>query len=253
MSSPTDLERQMKRAIRIKINDTVEKHCKGCTVYTANYKEYGQTAAQSKCTAECEVGKELSALGQLLLAGKEPKDENEKEELLPLNKVVTKGMGEQLIREKYLELSGTLTDRRIAEQYNMTPQTLIQKKKKWGITVGKRNAALPQVEKGELPKLTTQESDRFKEQLAQKDAEIIKLKKEIKKLSEEAAIYLEHQQEPSDGPTFHEVLARLGHISIRTEDEQMADLIKQGLFALGSDLDYKVRSGIIEVTTVPSE
>ncbi|GED73097.1 hypothetical protein BRE01_67990 [Brevibacillus reuszeri] len=87
MSSPTDLKRQMKRAIRIKINDTVEKHCKGCTVYTANYKEYGQTAAQSKCTAECEVGKELSALGQLLLAGKESKDENE-EELSPQNKVV---------------------------------------------------------------------------------------------------------------------------------------------------------------------
>ncbi|GED73096.1 hypothetical protein BRE01_67980 [Brevibacillus reuszeri] len=162
-------------------------------------------------------------------------------------------MGEQLIREKYLELSGTLTDRRIAEQYNMTSQTLIQKKKKWGITVGKRNAALPQVGKGELPKLTTQESDSFKEQLARKDAEIIKLKKEIKKLSEEAAIYQEHQQEPSDGPTIQEVLTRLGHISIRTEDEQMADLIKQGLFALGSDLDYRVRSGIIEVTTVPSE
>lgn len=252
MSSPTDLERQMKRAIRIKINDTVEKHCKRCTIYTENYKEYGQTAAQSKCTTECAVGKELSSLGQLLLAGKESKDEDE-EELSSKNRVVTRDMGEQLIREKYLELSGTLTDRRIAEQYNMTPQTLIQKKKKWGITVGKRNAVLPQEVKGELPKLTTQERDSLKEQLAQKDAEIIRLKKEIKKLSDEAATYQQHRPEPSHGPTFHEVLTKLDHISIRTEDEQMADLIKQGLFALGSDLDYKARSGIIEVMTVPCE
>lgn len=241
MGTPTDLERQMKKAIRIKINDTVEKHCKGCTVYTANYKEYGQTTAQSKCTIECVVGKELSALGQLLLAGKEPKDENEKEELSPQNKVVNKGMGEQLIREKYLELSGTLTDRRIAEQYNMTPQTLIQKKKKWGITVGKRNAALPQEGKGELPKLTTQESDSFKEQLDQKDAEIIRLKQEIQKLE---------SQRNDCIPAFQDVFSKLDHLSIKTEDEALADMIKKGLCALGTDLDYKVRSGTIEVTTV---
>lgn len=137
MSDLSKLERKRKKAARVEIGNLIEKHCKSCIIYPANIKRHGQAKAQDLCITDCEIGKKLSALGSHLLT-KQPQKESK---VMVETKEADSDMADELIREKYIELSDTLPDYKIANQFNISVQTLIKRKKKWGIQDRRRNPA----------------------------------------------------------------------------------------------------------------
>lgn len=189
-----------------------------------------------------------------------------------------------LTKEKYLELSGHLPDYKIANQFNISTQALKRRKEGWGIPDRRRNPAkpsnsdntqakgmpdrptpLPTIEKEKDQKAATEEKDEqtsanelrdvilakvalLEQQLQEKDEEIAGLKAKNEQLRDLYEQQIKEIQEAS----IHRLFFRpqdLMHLTIKTDKEDVADNTKRALQKLGVDFDYKVRKGVIEVTT----
>lgn len=186
-----------------------------------------------------------------------------------------------LTKEKYLELSGHLPDYKIANQFNISTQALKRRKEGWGIPDRRRNPAKPRNSENaqakgipdrptslptiENKKVATDEKDEqtsvngqwdvilakvalLEQQLQEKDEEIADLKAKNEQLRDLYEQQIKEIQEAS----FHTLFFRtqdLMHLTIKTDKEDVADNTKRSLQKLGVDFDYKVRKGVIEVTT----
>jgi molecular chaperone GrpE (heat shock protein) len=284
MTSLAEIERRRKKAIRIEINDLIERKCKGCSIYTANYRQYGQTKAQEMCGTDCAIGQQLLALGKQLLSGRPSEDLVDQNATKVQPKEVSNQVADGLTREKYLELCRTLPDYKIANQFNISTQALKRRKEGWGIPDRRRNPAkpsnsentqakgmpdrptpLPTIEKEKDQKAATEEKDEqtsanelrdvilakvalLEQQLQEKDEEIAGLKAKNEQLRELYEQQIKEIQEAS----IHRLFFRpqdLMHLTIKTDKEDVADNTKRALQKLGVDFDYKVRKGVIEVTT----
>jgi hypothetical protein len=284
MTSLAEIERRRKKAVRIKINDLIEKHCKGCSIYTANHKQYGQTKAQEMCGTDCSIGQQLLSLGKQLLTGRPPEEPVDKNTTKTQPKEVSDEVTDGLIREKYLELSQTLPDYKIANQFNISTQALKRRKEEWGIPDRRRNPAKPSnsdnakvkgmpdhpmpsppIEKEKVQKSATKEKDEqqstneerdailskvalLEQQLQEKNEEIAGLRAKNEQLREMYEQQIKEIQEAS----IHRFSFRpqeLMALTIKTDREDVADTTKRALLKLGVDFDYRVRKGIIEVTT----
>lgn len=270
-------DRQRQRAIRIKISDLIDLHCKGCSVYSANQKLHGQAQAQEKCGSDCSIGKQLKSLGRLLLSGRPAKAVQEDiiTQVKP-KKVNPEVADEGLTKEKYLELSNTLPDYKIANQFNIASQTLKRRKAAWGLTK-KRNTNKKDSNKNKgkaTQKLSksmaiheSEEIQKNKVSIKTEELDVIseritQMQKQLQEKTEEAATLKEEneklqklfdQQTKSSGYTGENVLSMFLqgsiHFSITTRNQDAADLARRTLQNLGIDLDYRVRNGVIEVTT----
>lgn len=281
MAAPTEVDRKKQRETRIAIGDLIEQNCKGCSTFAENHKRFGQSQAQGLCTAECDIGKQLFLLGQTLLTGRKPTPPVELNETLTKQKKVNQPLADELIREKYLELSGSLPDHKIANQFNVSTQTLKRRKKEWGLTDKRRNPAKPVNTDTDKPKrkpgrpksMSAVESTKdrtIKEEsilqpaktpsgdetkiaeleimLRSKQEEVLLLKAENERLK---SMYEQQIKEiqGANSNSFPVLLQDFLGFTLTTRNEDAADIARRVLQQIGADLDYRVRSGIFEVTT----
>ncbi|MDR4997876.1 zinc-finger domain-containing protein [Brevibacillus parabrevis] len=139
MAAP-EVDRKKQRETRIAIGDLIERHCKGCSTYAENHKQFGQSQAQGMCTANCGIGKQLFTLGQSLLTERTADCSIEADVSMDERKKVN-GLDKTLTKETYLGLCASTPDYKIANQYNISTQTLIRWKKEWGIQVRRKHPA----------------------------------------------------------------------------------------------------------------
>lgn len=273
------MEREKQKATRIEIGDLIERHCKECSTVTMNRKKYGQFKASTMCTTDCTIGKKLFELGQSLLTGRTPKNTIVDKPLTTETKKVKKPLEEKLIREKYLELSSTMPDYKIANQFNVSAQTLKRRKKEWGLTDKRRNPAkapkatrttekkragrpplsarpteliktaeLPPSEGSQQPQISnTARVTELEKKALEQEGELLLLKAENERLHakcDEQHRKIVQIEEGRSADILHDFL----RFMLTTRNEEAAENAKRALRQLGVDLDYRVRSGIIQVT-----
>ncbi|MGF9822577.1 zinc-finger domain-containing protein [Brevibacillus agri] len=278
MAAPTEVDRKKQRETRIAIGDLIEQNCKGCSTFAENHKRFGHYQAQGLCTAECDIGKQLFLLGQTLLTGRKPKPPVELNETSTKQRRVNQPLAEELIREKYIELSQSLPDYKIANQFDMSVQTLRRRKREWGLDDKRRNPARATRANGssekkqpsrppQMPKL----AERIGTAVLPPDgsgqqpqnSEIAKIAElEIKAIKQEEELLIlkaenerlrvkcdeQVQQQFLEGRSIAFFQDFLGFM-LTTRNEEAAEEAKRTLLQIGVDFDYRVRSGVIEVTT----
>ncbi|GED53520.1 zinc-finger domain-containing protein [Brevibacillus borstelensis] len=282
MTVLTTGERKKKKETRIAINNYIDRYCVDCKKITENRKKYGQYKAQELCNTDCEIGKKLLTLGKALLSGRSI-TEDDIEPLKEDTEVNQEGCEtvDELTRGKYLELSGTMPDYKIANQYNISTQTLNRRKKEWAIEdrrlspakptdLDKRKAkgrpgrprVKPADDSPEMPLVKNpaeqppsaqpiedvEKVSELERKLDVKENEINRLKAENAELRD----MYEQQTKEIQAANLHSFSLFLQgalRFSITTKNEDAADTARRTLQKLGTDLDYRVRSGVIEVTT----
>lgn len=280
MTAPTEVDRKKQRETRIAIGDLIEQNCKGCSTFAENHKRFGQSQAQGLCTAECDIGKQLFLLGQTLLTGRKPKPPVELNETLTKQKRVNQPLAEELIREKYIELSQSLPDYKIANQFDMSVQTLRRRKREWGLDDKRRNPAKAPKATGSAekrrpsrPPQLTQPAERIgtavlppggggqqpqnteiakiaelENKAIKQEEELLILKAENERLRVKCGEQVRQIKQLREGRSIAIFQDFLGFM-LTTRNEEAAEEAKRTLLQLGVDFDYRVRSRVIEVTT----
>ncbi|RNB72159.1 zinc-finger domain-containing protein [Brevibacillus panacihumi] len=280
MTQSVETDRKRLKAIRVVIGDLIEQNCKGCLTFIDNYKLFGQSQAQALCTSECNVGKQLFILGQSLLTGRTPKSVHEGKKADEPKKV-NDNLEKELSKGTYLELSGSLPDYKIANQYNISAQTLKRMKDEWELPDKRLNPAKSANSNTEEPKRgpgrpkakqvmkddervqTEQKTgvsktdlqlemagklSELEKTLRDKDKTILLLRAENERLQTVFQNQVGALKEKVI-PTFNTFFQDYIQFTFKTKNATAADNVRRTLEEMGADLDYKVRSGVIVVTT----
>lgn len=146
------LDKRERTAVIIKINDVVERHCKGCE-YNKHDKN-GALKDPAFCRSQCATGALLQRLGEYLERGE------------CLMSKITKEVYEALKKEGK-------TDAFIASYFGITQATLSYHKKKWESAADKTTETYDEL------------MQQLKQQLSEKDGLIHTLEKRIEELEAE--------------------------------------------------------------------
>lgn len=146
------LDKRERTAVIIKINDVVERHCKGCE-YNKHDKN-GALKDPTFCRSQCATGALLQRLGEYLERGEY------------LMSKITKEAYETLKKEGK-------TDAFIASYFGITQATLSYHKKKWESAADKKTETYDEL------------MQQLKQQLKEKDGLIHTLEKRIEELEAE--------------------------------------------------------------------
>ncbi|MCM3079618.1 hypothetical protein [Brevibacillus invocatus] len=185
-----------------------------------------------------------------------------------------------LTKELYLRLSVEQPDYKIANEFNISTQMLKRFKDEWEIPDRRLHPAKPlgtdiekpknkpgrpkskppaEFEKKEPVKKTGKQPEtshnfdavrliEMENELQEKDREIGRLRAENKKLQDMYENQIEEIQE-ADVHAVRTLLQDFLQFTFVTKNAAAADNARRTLQQLGSDLDYRVRRGVIEVTT----
>lgn len=189
-------------------------------------------------------------------------------------------MAEELIREKYIELSQSLPDYKIANQFDMSVQTLRRRKREWGLDDKRRNPAKAPKATGSAEKRTSsrtrqlnQPVDRIEtvpfplgeggrqpqnseiakiaeleNKAIKQEEELLILRFENERLRVKCGEQVQQIKQLREGRSISIFQDFLGFMLTTTNDEA-AEEARRTLLQLGVDFDYRVRSRVIEVTT----
>lgn len=186
-----------------------------------------------------------------------------------------------ITKEKYLALSTELPDYKIANQFNISSQSLKRLKDEWELPDRRLNPAKPVkadsektsgkqgrpksapntesvkketiTDKAVQQPRTTPSADATKlvelqDMLRSKQEEVLLLKAENERLKSMYEKQIKEIQEVSSH-SFHMLLHDFLGFTLTTRNEGAADIARRALQQIGVDLDYRVRNGVIEVTT----
>jgi Zinc-finger len=234
MAAPSDMKARQ-RAIRLRINDLMDMHCKGCASNVSHHTSRDAIHHQEVCLTTCAIGKQIRQLGQLLEAkGGERVMGNAPSAI-------------DLTKEKYLEHKAAgLTDSEIRKKYGFKhPNDLTNWKKQNGVE-GVRLGPSPEQRlnisdkpiqqeqsEGMVLKLATEQTENGVEE------RIRYLEKALKAANQarlEAEAKLERAQR--EGSALSVLLDKLKFLEIRTEDRETAMQIVKEIEA--ADLDFEL-------------
>lgn len=107
-----------KKQIRLQIGRLLDEHCQEC--------EQNKVANNKYCASECDIGKHLLSLGEMI-------DGPEEKRGRP--RTIDR---EELTKEQYMDRKKqSIADSVIIAEFKICPRTLSKKKAKWGIPVAK--------------------------------------------------------------------------------------------------------------------
>jgi Zinc-finger len=235
MAAPSDMKARQ-RAIRLRINDLMDMHCKGCASNVSHHTSRDATDHQEVCLTACAIGKQIRQLGQLLEAkGGERVMGN------------APGAIDELTREKYLEHKAAgLTDSEIRKKYGFKhPNDLTNWKKQngvEGVRLGPSPEQRPNISDKPIQKEQSEEMvlKLATEQTENGVEERIRYLEKALKAANQARLELEAKLEQAqrEGSALSALLDKLKFLEMRTEDWETAMKIVQEIEA--ADLDFEL-------------
>lgn len=155
-------------------------HCEGCEIRSKISREKNSNKADRYCLSECDIGKHLKHLGNLLLETKAKSVKKIKKDVEPLNK---KGLTKEIYQ--ILKAQGK-SDKKIMDMHVVDNASFYKMKNEWGLVkaVTKRDEINQSVE--DKLKVANEKLRNFEDVVAEKDNVIDSHKSEFVKFRDKA-------------------------------------------------------------------